>query len=456
MEGDLISKIREMVGAEKVLESEEERKCYAYDARVHGEVPDLVVFPTSREDVAKILSLADRYVFPVIPRGAGSGVTGGCVPIGGGVVLCFTRMDRILEIDEANLIAILEPGVITFNLQEEVKRFGLFYPPDPSSHKYSTIGGNVAECAGGPNSLKYGVTRDYVLGLEVALADGRIIVTGVRTKKGVVGYDLVRLLVGSEGTLGVVTKVILKLLPLPEERATVLALFSTVEDAALAVSSILKRKILPCTMEFMDRASIRCVEMGEPMGIPSYVNALLLMELDGNERGVARDLEKVMVALREEGAKDVWATMDEKERERLWHARRTLSQATYRLNPVKIAEDVVVPQSQVPELIRFLEGLSLGLSIPILSYGHAGDGNFHVSIMIKDEEEEKRRGEEAVRHIFRKTIELGGTISGEHGIGIAKRPFIRMELGEEEIETMLRIKRALDPKNILNPGKIFE
>lgn len=455
MQESVISRIEEIVGPENVVLSVEERKCYSYDARVQGDIPDLVVFPRSSEDVAEILLLANRYRFPVIPRGAGSGVTGGCVPENGGVVLCFTRMDRILEIDEENLVAVLEPGVITFDLQEEVKKVGLFYPPDPSSHRYSTIGGNVAECAGGPNSLKYGVTRDYVLGLEVVLGDGTALEVGVKTKKGVVGYDLTRLLVGSEGTLGVVTKVILRLLPLPEERATVLALFSSVEDGARAVSSVIRRRILPCTIEFMDSASIKCVSMGEDLSMPAYVKALLIVELDGSEGSVAKDMEKIVEALKEERAKEVRATKDEKERERLWHARRTLSQATYRLNPVKIAEDVVVPQSKVPELIRFLEDLSERLSIPILSYGHAGDGNFHVSIMVKDEEEERRKGEEAVRHIFRKTLDLGGTISGEHGVGIAKRPFIRMELDEEEIATMLRIKRVLDPNNILNPGKIF-
>ncbi|MCX7857161.1 MAG: FAD-binding protein [Deltaproteobacteria bacterium] len=455
MNSRLIDKIREIVGKENVLISEEERKCYSFDARAHGSVPDLVIFPKSASQVSEVLKLANEHNFPVIPRGQGSGVTGGAVSISGGVVMVFTKMNRILEIDKENLIAIVEPGVITYEFQEEVKKHGLFYPPDPASHKYSTIGGNVAECAGGPNSLKYGVTRDYVLGLQVVLPTGEIIETGVRTMKGVVGYDLTRLFVGSEGTLCVITKIILKLIPLPESKATLLVFFREVEDAAICVSGIISARIVPAVMEFMDRASVICSEMANPIGIPEETGALLLIEVDGDEASVKAQVEKIIPILKEKKASEFRITYDPKESEALWLARRTLSQATYNLNPVKVAEDVVVPRSKIPILIRKLEVLSEELNIPILSFGHAGDGNFHVSIMIKDEPRDWEKAEKAVREIFKETIQLGGTISGEHGIGTLKSDYIDMELSREALITMAKIKKLFDPNNILNPGKIF-
>jgi glycolate oxidase len=451
----IIDEIIAVVGKENALTSPEQRKCYSYDARTDGATPDLVVFPSSAGEVSQILILANRYRFPVIPRGQGSGLTGGSVPVNGGVVLTFTRMNKILEIDTKNLIAVVEPGVITFVFQEEVAKYGLFYPPDPASYKYSSIGGNVAECSGGPNSMKYGVTRDYVLGLEVVKATGEVITTGVKTMKGVVGYDLTRLLVGSEGTLGVITKIILKLIPAPEAKATILALFRKVEDTAEAVSGIVAAKIVPSTIEFMDRASIRCSEQANPMGIPEDIEGLLLIEIDGNADSIQTFSERIKVVLIEHKAAEVKLTQDPVEADKLWQARRVVSQATYNLNPVKIAEDVVVPRSNIPVLIRFLEETGRKHGIPILSFGHAGDGNFHVSLMIKDTEEDYAKAHKAVEEIFSETIRLGGTLSGEHGIGTAKAPYLSMELAPEVIETMKSIKRVFDPNNILNPGKIF-
>jgi len=451
----IIDEIIKIVGKENALTSPEERKCYSYDARTDGATPDLVVFPTSAQDVSKILILANKYRFPVIPRGQGSGLTGGSIPLNGGVVITFTRMNRILEIDTKNLVAVVEPGVITFVFQEEVAKYGLFYPPDPASYKYSSIGGNVAECSGGPNSMKYGVTRDYVLGLEVVKATGEIINTGVKTMKGVVGYDLTRLFVGSEGTLGVITKIILKLIPAPEAKATILALFRQVEDTAEAVSGIVAAKIVPSTIEFMDQASIRCSEQANPMGIPEDIEGLLLIEIDGNADAIQALAQRIKVVLMEHNAADVKLTQDPIEADKLWQARRVVSQATYNLNPVKIAEDVVVPRSNIPTLIRFLEDTGKKHGIPILSFGHAGDGNFHVSLMIKDTEEDYAKAHTAVEEIFSETIRLGGTLSGEHGIGTAKAPYIGMELSPEVIETMRSIKAIFDPNNILNPGKIF-
>jgi len=456
VESKVIDEIRSIVGKENVMDSMEERQCYSYDARTDGIVPDLIVFPSSAVEVSGILKLANRHGFPVIPRGQGTGLTGGAIPVVEGVVLVFTRMDRILELDTENLIAVVEPGVITFNLQQEAAKYGLFYPPDPASYKYSSIGGNVAECAGGPNSLKYGVTRDYVIGLEVVLPTGAILNTGVRTMKGVVGYDLTRLFVGSEGTLGVVTKITVKLVPLPEAKATILALFTEVEEAARAVSAIIAAKIIPSTIEFMDRASIRCSEKASPMGIPEEIGGLLLIEVDGNEEAVAPQVEKVKKILTGQRAARCDVTRDPAEAEKLWQARRVLSQATYNLNPVKIAEDVVVPRSHIPTLIRSLEALEKKYGIPILSFGHAGDGNFHVSIMIKDTVEDRHKAEEAVKDIFAETVRLGGTLSGEHGIGTSKAPYLDMELSPDVIATMKSIKTLFDPNNILNPGKIFK
>lgn len=455
MDNKIIEEIIKVVGKENALTSPEERKCYSFDARTDGAIPDLVVFPTSAQDVSKLLTLANKHRFPVIPRGQGSGLTGGSIPINGGVVLTFTKMNKILEIDTKNLVAVVEPGVITFVFQEEVAKHGLFYPPDPASYKYSSIGGNVAECSGGPNSMKYGVTRDYVLGLEVVKASGEIINTGVKTMKGVVGYDLTRLFVGSEGTLGVITKIILKLIPAPEAKATILALFRRVEDTAEAVSGIVAAKIVPSTIEFMDQASIRCSEQANPMGIPDDIEGLLLIEIDGNADAIQALAEKIKAVLIKHNAADVKLTQDAAEADKLWQARRVVSQATYNLNPVKIAEDVVVPRSNIPTLIRFLEETGKKHGIPILSFGHAGDGNFHVSLMIKDTREDYEKAHKAVEEIFSETIRLGGTLSGEHGIGTAKAPYIGMELSPEVIATMKSIKRIFDPNNILNPGKIF-
>jgi glycolate oxidase len=455
MEDKVIEEIVEAVGKENVLTSLEERKCYSYDARNDGVVPDLIVFPSSAEDVSKILRLANEHRFPVIPRGQGSGLTGGSIPVYGGIILVFTRMNRILEIDAENLTATVEPGVITFDLQQEAAKYGLFYPPDPASFKYSSIGGNVAECAGGPNSLKYGVTRDYVLGLEVVKPTGEIIKTGVRTMKGVVGYDLTRLFVGSEGTLGVATKIIVKLIPLPEAKATILALFQEVEDAARAVSAIIAAKVVPSTIEFMDRASIKCSEQASPMGLPEGLGGLLLIEVDGDRESIKPQVEKVRRIVLDNKAIRCDVTEDPQEADRLWQARRVLSQATYNLNPVKIAEDVVVPRTHIPTLIRALEEMEKRFGVPILSFGHAGDGNFHVSIMIKDTPEDRAKAEKAVEAIFEETIRLGGTLSGEHGIGTSKSAYLGMELSPEVIATMKRIKELFDPNNILNPGKIF-
>jgi len=449
------SELSRIVGEKNASFSREELVCYAYDATNKISLPDAVVFPSSADEISLILKMANAEGFPVIPRGAGTGFSGGSVPINGGVVVSFERMKKILEIDTENLIAVVEPGVVTWDLQQAVEKLGLFYPPDPSSLKFSTIGGNIAECAGGPRAVKYGVTKDYVLGLEAVLPTGEIINTGVKTAKGVVGYDLTKLLVGSEGTLGVVTKAVLKLLPLPEATKTMLVAFPTMAGGARAVSAIIRGKVVPSTLEIIDRVSIRCVEEYTKAGLPD-VEAMLLIEVDGPKDGLERDCRTVEAICREYGAAEFRSAEGKDEVKKLWEARRSISAALYRVKPNKINEDIVVPRSKIPELVEGLGRISAERGVLIASFGHAGDGNIHVNVMYdKKNASESTAAEAAVVDVFRLAIALGGTISGEHGVGIAKQKYLEMELSSAAIEAMKSIKRALDPKGVLNPGKIF-
>jgi glycolate oxidase len=452
----IFQRIRNIVGKENVAEDKETRICYSYDATNLRYLPDLIVFPFNREQISAILKLANEARFPVIPRGAGTGFTGGTLPVEGGVVLVLTKMNRVLQIDPENLVAVVEPGVVTYHLQQEVEKIGLFYPPDPASLKSSTIGGNVAECAGGPRAVKYGVTKDYVLGLEVVLPTGEIITTGVQTVKSVVGYDLTKLLVGSEGTLGIITKIILRLLPLPKAKRTMLAMFPDIEAAATTVSQIISSRIIPATLEFMDNATIRCVEDYLHMGLPVEAGALLIIEVDGAPEvlnGEVGEIQKICQANR---AIETKVAKDDKEAEELWKARRAVSSAVVKLNPTKINEDVTVPRSKVASLLRQMEAIAKKHNLIIVNFGHAGDGNIHVNVLIdRRKPGEEERAHVAVKEIFEATLGLGGTLSGEHGIGITKAPYLAMELGDMGVEVMKRIKHSFDPNNILNPGKIF-
>ena len=449
------NEITRIVGDENASFSREELVCYSYDATNKLSLPDAVVFPSTPEEISLILKMANSEGFPVIPRGAGTGFSGGSVPVEGGVVVSFERMKRIIEIDTDNLIAVVEPGVVTWELQQEVEKLGLFYPPDQSSLKFSTIGGNIAECAGGPRAVKYGVTKDYVLGLEAVLPTGEIINTGVRTAKGVVGYDLTKLLVGSEGTLAVVTKAVLKLLPLPEATRTMLAAFPKMGDAARAVSAIIRGKVIPSTLEIMDRVSIRCVEEYSKAGLPD-VEAMLLIEVDGPKDGLERDCRTVEDICIEHGATEFRVAEGKDEVKKLWEARRSISPSLYRIKPNKINEDIVVPRSKIPELVEGLGRISADRGVLIASFGHAGDGNIHVNVMYdRKSVKEAQDAEAAVTDIFKLTLGLGGTISGEHGVGTAKQKYLEMELTPAVIETMKKIKASFDPRGILNPGKIF-
>ena len=419
-------------------------------------MPDAVAFPVSAEEVRRTVLLANEHRFPVIPRGAGSGFSGGSVPVQGGLVLSLERMDRILSIDTENLVAVVEPGVVTETLKEEARKRGLFYPPDPASLKFCTIGGNIAECSGGMCAVKYGVTRDYVMGLEAVLGTGELIRTGVTTVKGVVGYDLTRLLVGSEGTLGIVTKAILKLIPFPETAATILAFFRSNHDGSSAVAGIIRERITPCAMELMDRTAIDCVREEADLPVPDDAGCALLIEVDGPRESVSMEADRVEQACRQYGAIEVSRAGDAQGRERLWTLRRSISPALRKVNPVKINEDIVVPRSRLPEMMAFLADVASRRNLKIVNFGHAGDGNVHVNVMISGtDEEERRRADEAVSEIFSKTVALGGTISGEHGIGISKAPFLEMEVGPLGVSVMKRLKNCFDPNGILNPGKIF-
>lgn len=456
LEKPVIRKLREIVGDGHVTQEKQDLICYSYDATQLEFLPDAVVFPSDAGQVSAILRLANSERIPVFPRGAGSGFSGGSLPKGGGIVLVTTRMNRILKVDTDNLIAVVEPGVITGDLQDAVEKEGLFYPPDPASLRFSTIGGNVAECAGGPRAVKYGVTKDFVLGLEVVLPSGDIITTGGETYKGVVGYDLTKLLCGSEGTLGIITRVILRLLPLPETRRTMLAVFDSIDGAAGAVAAVIRGRIIPTTLEFLDYSALKCVEGEFSLGIPAAARAVLLIELDGERELVEKDAGRIGELIRPLGLIEFNAAADAAEAEELWKARRLVSPALRKVNPDKINEDIVVPRSRVPDIIRRIDGIREKYGVPIINFGHAGDGNIHVNIMIdRSRAGESEKAEEAVREIFQATIELGGTMSGEHGVGLSKQPYVNLELTPEQIRAMRAIKIALDPNNILNPGKIF-
>ena len=452
LEPSLIKELKNIVGARHLYTVPEELVAYSYDATRKEALPWAVARPSSTEEFADLV-LANRAGFPVVPRGAGTGMSGGSVPTQGGVVLSLERMDRILEIDEENFLAVVEPGVITGELQRVVEARGLFYPPDPASHEVCTIGGNVAECAGGLRAVKYGVTKDYVMGLEVVLPTGEIIRTGARTAKSVAGYDLTKLMVGSEGTLGVATKIILKLLPLPESVLTLSAFFPDVDSAARAASAIIRERVLPRALELVDRASLRAAEQYLKEDLSGGAAAMLLIEVDGTVASAAAEMERVTTIVSRCNASRMEQAHDPAERERLWKLRRSISPALYTIKPRKLNEDIVVPRSRIADILREIEAIAARHGLLIASFGHAGDGNIHTNIMVDDADLPK--AEIAVKEIFAATLRMDGSISGEHGIGLSKAAYLPMEVSPAALAAMKRIKQALDPKNILNPGKIF-
>ncbi len=454
--GTVAKEISRIVGPDHIISSRDALADYASDATGLKHPPDLVAFPGDLEQISDIFHLATKNCFPVIPRGAGTGMSGGAIPVKGGLIIAMDRFDRILDIDQDNLIAKVEPGVITAYFQEAVERVGLFYPPDPASVKISTLGGNVAECAGGLRAVKYGVTRDYVIGLTVVLPNGEIIKTGVETMKGVAGYDLTRLIVGSEGTLAIITSITLRLIPKPASKKTMMAFFLDAPAALQTVSDIIRQKIIPSVLEFMDRLCLDCMRKEMDLPIPGEAGAMLLIELDGDEVLVEQETAKVQDVCEYGGAIGFKVASDNKEAESLWEARRDISPSLLRLRPHKISEDVVVPRSKMAEFVAYLNRQGARYGLPIPAFGHAGDGNVHVNIML--DKENSRELEDAhilIRELFGKVIQMGGTITGEHGIGITKAAYLGMEITPEGIELMHRIKKAFDPQGILNPGKIF-
>jgi glycolate oxidase len=458
MDSQLIDHLVKILGKGNVLYTPEDLAVYSYDGTFAEGRPDVVVLPETTEQVSQVVRLAADTRTPIVPRGMGSGLAAGSIPMpAGGIVLCLARLNHILEIDRENATVRAEAGVVTADLQTAVEKLDLFYPPDPSSLRHSTIGGNVACNAGGPRCLKYGVTGDYVLGLTVVLADGRILKTGQKTIKDVTGYDLNGLFTGSEGTLGLVTEVLLRLIAKPRFARTALAEYNSLVDASHTVNAILTAGIVPASLELMDQTAIACIEEAMHMGLQTDVAASLIIETDGtDEQNVLREIEAAARICQENGARSVKMANNETERSNLWKARRSMAPALARLAPNKLGEDITVPRSAIPEVVQRLRAISASHGLPIAIFGHAGDGNLHPNILFnKRQPGQWEKAEKMVGEVFAASLAVGGTLSGEHGVGVLKRPYLESALGPLSIEIQRKIKQALDPLNILNPGKIF-
>jgi glycolate oxidase len=452
------SDIEQIVGAAFVLRDEAARTRYGQDGLKVPSLPDLVVLPGTTSEVAAIAEICHAHYVPLYVRGGGTGYSGGAVPLHGGLLMSMERFNRILEIDEQNLLVVTEPNVITGLLQAEVEKVGLFYPPDPASLDESVIGGNIAECAGGPRAFKYGTTKRYVLGLEAVLPTGEVIRTGSKAVKSVVGYDLTQLLVGSEGTLAIITQAVLRLVPKPPAHATLRATFDSIDAAVEAVSELIRARVVPATLELVDGECLAAVTryLGGARLAPAGTAGLLILEVDGMPHAVAEEAHAVEAACRAAGATEVLRAATEDERQHLWRVRRELSPALKTIATKKINQDVAVPRGRVPALFRLVADLRREFDVLIPSFGHAGDGNIHVNIMVDAADSAAvERALQAQRRLFEGVVALEGTISGEHGIGYTKAPFLAIELSNEVIALSKRLKHAFDPHWILNPGKIF-
>ncbi|MGB2697233.1 MAG: FAD-linked oxidase C-terminal domain-containing protein [Candidatus Zixiibacteriota bacterium] len=456
MKEKLRSDLKQIVDDKRVFTTVEDRLCYSYDATNISYMPEAVVLPITTQEVVDVVKYAHKNKIPLVSRGTGSGYTGGSLPIKGGIVMSMEQMDKILEINQDKKYVVVEPGVITLDLKNEVAKNGLLYAPDPSSDKMSTLGGNVAENAGGLKGRKYGVTRNYVLGLEFVLPDGELVRTGIFDPDEK-GYDLESLLIGSEGTLGIITKIALRLLPQPSYDETILASFDDMENAARVVSEITAAGIIPSTMEFIDTDTLDCVLEYMQTDLVSKGGPVLLIEVDGeNKEKVHPEMEKIEKICQKNKVTSLKFADTKADKENLWKVRKSCSAALLRVAPTKVNEDVCVPPSQLPALVSGIKKLSEKYKIPIDTFGHAGDGNLHVNIMADRKNPEKmERAEKAVEELFDMTLKLGGTLSGEHGIGITKAKFLENEVGKTGIDVMKRVKKAFDPDAILNPGKIF-
>ncbi len=458
LSSSLIAALEACVGSAHVKHDEITRLAYGTDGIKQGRAADLVVLPGSTAEVSAVAKACHAERVPMVPRGGGTGYTGGSVPTLGGVVISLERLDRIVEIDEDNLLAVVQPNVVTGDLQDAVEARGLFYPPDPASLRECVIGGNVAECSGGPRAFKYGTTKRYILGLEAVLPDGTVVRTGSKNVKNVVGYDLTQLLVGSEGTLAIVTEVIVRLIPKPPVRVTLRATFDSIEAAAASVTALIRARVVPSALELIDRDSLLAIDnyRGGAALAPAGTGALLLIEVDGLEETVAEEARRVEGACRESGATQVLRADDLAERDTLWQVRRDLSPALKTLAGLKLNNDIVVPKGRIPQLFDLVGRLREEFRVLIACFGHVGDGNIHVNVMVDPGDQAAvERAHQAVRALFEGVIGLEGSISGEHGIGYTKKPFLALELSADEIALMKRVKTAFDPDGVLNPGKIF-
>ena len=452
-----IENLKKIVGEEDVKSDKIHLRAYSYDATKEHYYPDAVVFPQNEKEVSEVLKYCNENKIAIIPRGAGSGFTGGALPVNGGIILAVEKyMNKILEIDEKDMVAVVQPGVVNAHLQKEVEKRGLFYPPDPASMDYSTIGGNVAENAGGMRAAKYGITKDYVMSLKAVLPNGDIIRAGKRTIKDVAGYNVAGILIASEGTLAVITEITLKLLPKPKLKKTYMGIFENVEDAMNAVYKSLASGAMPVAMEFMDSLVVKALREKLGVNLPEWAGALLIGDVDGNvEAEIDYQLSILEKSFLQNGAKEFVATADEEKSKEIWFARRNASQSITIYGSKKINEDISVPRSKLPEALNKITEIGKKYSLVVPCFGHAGDGNIHVNVMVDgSKKEEVEKGYEAVKEIFKAVVDMGGTLSGEHGIGLSKAPFMEIAFTPQELALFKRIKNAFDPNGILNPGKM--
>lgn len=457
MNQSVLQQLEQALGKDKMITAPEDLLVLGYDSTpgLHA-TPDVVVYPTSTEEVVRIVEIARDHNLPLTPRGSATGLSGGSIPIHGGIVICLNKMNRILEIDEENLTATCEPGVVTLDLFNAVAEKGLFYPPDPGSQKISTLAGNVMEDAGGLRGLKYGVTRDYVMALTCVLADGSLISTGGKSVKDVAGYAFKDLLIGSEGTLAIITAITVKLIPPPQTKQTFLAYFDNIRTAGETVSKIIAAKIIPSTMEIMDKATINCVEDYAGIGLPRQMAALLLIEVDGHPAVVAEEAEALKAILEQVGAAQVHQAKDAQDAMKLAEARRTALSALARVSPTTLLEDATVPRSKLADTFTLIENLTEKYQLTVGTFGHAGDGNLHPTVLCDERnEDEMKRAHAFYDELYEQVLAWGGTVSGEHGIGIAKKGYLAKQIGPGGVAVMRRIKAAFDPQGIMNPGKIF-
>ena len=458
MDNVVIDQFIALLGENRVLTDEDDLFCYSYDAAadVKTELPEAVLLPGTTEEVAEIVRIAARYGIPIYTRGAGTNLSGGAIPLRKGLVLSMLDMNRVIEIDRENMTATVEAGVVIQSLVDEADKYGLLYPPDPGTVQTATIGGSVAECSGGLRGLKYGITKDYVMGVKAVLADGSVVSFGGKTVKNVSGFDMKAIFVGSEGMLGIITEVLLKLIPKPEARRSMMVTYGSLDAAADTIREVIAARVIPATMEILDNTTIRAIEEHKKIGLPVDAEAILLIEVDGALGAVEQEAVKVRDICVQCGADTVFVAEDDSKRDEIWAARRGALPSLVRMRPSTITEDATVPRSMVPEMIRAIREIAVKYDVQIGTFGHAGDGNLHPTILTDErDEEEMARVHGAIDEMFDKALALGGTLTGEHGIGITKAVYMPNQFSEAELDLMKRLKNAFDPAGILNPGKVF-